>query len=73
MLALNPHAGENGTIGNEENKIIEPAIKLLQSEGLRVSGPLSADTAFLKQDYDGFLSMFHDQALPVIKLSLIHI
>ncbi len=67
VLALNPHAGENGTIGNEEKKIIEPAIKLLQSEGLRVSGPLSADTAFLKQDYDGFLSMFHDQALPVIK------
>ncbi len=67
VLALNPHAGENGTIGNEEKKIIEPAIKLLQSQGLRVSGPLSADTAFLKQDYDGFLSMFHDQALPVIK------
>ena len=67
VLALNPHAGENGTIGNEEKKIIRPAIKLLQSEGLKVSGPLSADTAFLKQDYDGFLSMFHDQALPVIK------
>ena len=67
VLALNPHAGDNGTIGHEEKKIIEPAIKLLQSEGLRVSGPLSADTAFLKQDYDGFLSMFHDQALPVIK------
>ena len=67
VLALNPHAGENGTIGNEEKEIIKPAIKQLQSEGLKVSGPLSADTAFLKKDYDGFLSMFHDQALPVIK------
>ena len=67
VLALNPHAGENGTIGNEEEEIIKPAVKFLQSEGLKVSGPLSADTAFLKKDYDGFLSMFHDQALPVIK------
>ena len=67
VCGLNPHAGENGFIGNEEKNIIIPAIKHMQDEGYNVSGPFSADTIFTRNDHDVILSMFHDQALPVIK------
>ena len=67
ICGLNPHAGENGFIGNEEKNIIIPAIKHMQDEGYNVSGPFSADTIFTRNDHDVILSMFHDQALPVIK------
>ncbi|MBL8789134.1 MAG: 4-hydroxythreonine-4-phosphate dehydrogenase PdxA [Rhizobiales bacterium] len=70
MTGLNPHAGENGSMGREEIEIIIPAIKRLQAEGLHVRGPLPADTAFFPQEratYDAILCMYHDQALIPVK------
>ena len=67
VLGINPHAGESGTIGNEEQKVIMPAIDELRHEGYDANGPLSADTIFTQTKYDAVLSMYHDQALPVLK------
>ncbi|MGB1036230.1 MAG: 4-hydroxythreonine-4-phosphate dehydrogenase PdxA, partial [Candidatus Puniceispirillales bacterium] len=70
VAGLNPHAGENGMLGNEEQMIIAPAIASLQAEGLAVTGPYSADTLFFhdKHDsYDAVLAMYHDQALIPVK------
>jgi len=70
IAGLNPHAGEAGTIGSEDRAIIAPAIAELAAEGLRVSGPHSADTLFHAQArnrYDAVLAMYHDQALIPIK------
>jgi 4-hydroxythreonine-4-phosphate dehydrogenase len=70
VAGLNPHAGENGAIGTEERDIIAPAIGRLQVEGLDVTGPLSADTLFheeVRERYDVFLCMYHDQALIPVK------
>ncbi|MGB0180822.1 MAG: 4-hydroxythreonine-4-phosphate dehydrogenase PdxA [Candidatus Puniceispirillales bacterium] len=70
VAGLNPHAGENGMLGNEEQVIIAPAITSLQAEGLDVTGPYSADTLFFddKHDsYDAVLAMYHDQALIPVK------
>jgi len=70
ILGLNPHAGEAGVIGNEEQKIIKPLIEELSSTGLNIQGPLSADTAFTPArlaECDVILAMYHDQGLPAIK------
>ena len=67
VLGLNPHAGESGTIGTEEDEVISPAINELIDNGYDAIGPISADTAFAAGNYDAVLSMYHDQALPVIK------
>ncbi len=70
VAGLNPHAGENGMLGSEEQMIISPAIKLLQAEGLTVTGPYSADTLFFQDrhnSYDAVLAMYHDQALIPVK------
>ena len=68
VCGLNPHAGENGYLGNEEKTIIEPAIKYLRKKGLSVEGPASADTIFLNEKKaDIFLAMYHDQGLPILK------
>lgn len=70
MAGLNPHAGENGTIGDEEKRIIAPAIALLREEGLDVSGPLPADSMFheeARKHYDVALCQYHDQALIPLK------
>mgnify|MGYP005619031769 FL=1 len=67
ILGLNPHAGEGGFIGKEEEEIIKP---LINSSNDNLFGPISADTAFTRKNidkYDVFLAMFHDQGLPVIK------
>jgi len=70
VLGLNPHAGEGGHLGREEIDTIEPVLAELRAEGLRLLGPLPADTAFgpavLKQ-VDAVLAMYHDQGLPVLK------
>ena len=69
-LGLNPHAGEGGHLGCEEIDIISPLIDSLQAEGLAVSGPMPADTAFTpsaRQHYDAVLAMYHDQGLPALK------
>jgi 4-hydroxythreonine-4-phosphate dehydrogenase len=70
VLGLNPHAGENGTLGTEEQTIIEPAVRALAAEGLDVRGPVSADTAFTPeslQGCDAVVAMYHDQGLPALK------
>lgn len=70
ILGLNPHAGEQGLLGNEEIAIIAPVINQLKQQGLSLAGPLAADTAFTEKSlahYDAFLAMYHDQGLPAIK------
>ena len=70
VLGLNPHAGEDGVLGQEEIQIIRPVIKRLAGEGIAVSGPAPADTAFtpaMLEQTDIVIAMFHDQGLPVIK------
>jgi len=70
VLGLNPHAGEGGHLGREEIEIIEPVIAELQAEGMRLEGPLPADTAFVPRHlerFDAVLAMYHDQGLPVLK------
>lgn len=70
VLGLNPHAGENGHLGDEELQIIVPALERLRSEGMQLTGPLPADTAFTPrqlQGHDAVLAMYHDQGLPVLK------
>jgi len=67
ILGLNPHAGEAGSYGSEEIEHITPAITDLNNQGLNLIGPISADTAFIDNQYDAYLSMYHDQALPVLK------
>ena len=72
VLGLNPHAGEGGHLGHEEIDTIVPVLERLRAEGMRLPGPLPADTAFLPQKLAGFdavLAMYHDQGLPVLKFS----
>ena len=70
VAGLNPHAGEGGHLGHEEQDVIAPVIAALQGESLRISGPWPADTLFtprLLEDADAVLAMYHDQGLPVLK------
>jgi 4-hydroxythreonine-4-phosphate dehydrogenase len=70
VLGLNPHAGEGGHLGTEEIEVIGPALAALRAEGMRLDGPLSADTAFVptrRAQTDAYLAMYHDQGLPVLK------
>ena len=70
ISGLNPHAGEDGTLGSEEETIIAPAIELLRQSDIDVKGPLPADTLFheaARQTYDCAICMYHDQALIPIK------
>jgi 4-hydroxythreonine-4-phosphate dehydrogenase len=70
ISGLNPHAGENGSMGREEIEVIRPAIANLQKQGINAFGPLPADTAFFPQArecYDVILCMYHDQALIPVK------
>ena len=72
VLGLNPHAGEAGHLGEEELRIIQPTLDALRETGMRLVGPLPADTAFLPDKLRGFdavLAMYHDQGLPVLKYS----
>ena len=72
VLGLNPHAGEAGHLGREEIDVIEPLLHALRADGMRLEGPLPADTAFLPQKLQGFdavVAMYHDQGLPVLKYS----
>jgi 4-hydroxythreonine-4-phosphate dehydrogenase len=70
VAGLNPHAGEDGTIGREDVDIVAPAVEALRAEGIDVRGPLPADTMFhaaARATYDVALCMYHDQALIPIK------
>ena len=69
VCGLNPHAGEGGHLGNEDAEIIAPVVRELAASGLRVRGPIPADTAFTPAagTKDAVLAMYHDQGLPVLK------
>ena len=72
VLGLNPHAGEAGHLGYEEIDVIEPVLATLRAGGMRLVGPLPADTAFLPaklRGFDAVVAMYHDQGLPVLKYS----
>ncbi len=70
VSGLNPHAGEDGSLGSEDQTIIAPAVAKLHAEGVDVRGPLPADTMFhaaARETYDCAICMYHDQALIPIK------
>jgi 4-hydroxythreonine-4-phosphate dehydrogenase len=71
VLGLNPHAGENGLFGDEEERAIKPAIRLAADAGVDAFGPLAPDTAFVRRDgrfgFDGAVAMYHDQGLIPLK------
>ena len=70
VAGLNPHAGENGYLGDEEIRIINPVLEKLRLEGMRLTGALPADTLFTKKylnEADAVLAMYHDQGLTVLK------
>ena len=70
VAALNPHAGEGGAMGREDNEIVHPAIEALRAEGIAARGPLPSDTMFhpaARATYDVALCMYHDQALIPVK------
>lgn len=71
VSALNPHAGESGQLGDEEQRIISPAILLAQEQGINCQGPFPADTLFRKAasgQFDGVVAMYHDQGMIPVKL-----
>jgi 4-hydroxythreonine-4-phosphate dehydrogenase len=72
VCGLNPHAGEGGLMGTEEQTVIGPAVKEALSMGLDVVGPISADALFyyaLRGDYDAVVAMYHDQGLAPLKMA----
>ncbi|HSI54778.1 MAG TPA: 4-hydroxythreonine-4-phosphate dehydrogenase PdxA [Ramlibacter sp.] len=71
VSGLNPHAGDGGSIGDEEIEIIAPAVRQLHAEGIEASGPWSPDTVFIaarRGDFDAVVSMYHDQGQIAMKL-----
>ena len=71
VAALNPHAGEDGSFGDEESRVIAPAILMATEAGILAAGPFPADTVFLKAldgHYDCVVAMYHDQGMIPIKL-----
>jgi 4-hydroxythreonine-4-phosphate dehydrogenase len=72
VCGLNPHAGESGHVGREEIDVVVPVMQRLEREGMRLTGPVPADTAFLPERLSGcdvVVAMYHDQGLPVLKHS----
>jgi 4-hydroxythreonine-4-phosphate dehydrogenase len=69
VCGLNPHAGERGHLGTEDDEIIAPAVEAMHRKGINVRGPVPADTAFTPAagHVDAVLAMYHDQGLPVVK------
>lgn len=70
VAGLNPHAGESGHLGREEIEVVMPVLARLREEGLKLSGPMPADTLFthrVMKPFDALLAMYHDQGLPVLK------
>lgn len=73
VAALNPHAGESGMFGTEEEEIILPAVRMAEKEGINIKGPLPADSLYYKAvsgQFDAAVSMYHDQGL--IPLKMLH-
>lgn len=72
VCGLNPHASDNGVIGNQESMVITPALKILKKKTGCISGPISADVALagvLEKRFDAAIAMYHDQALIALKIS----
>lgn len=70
VLGLNPHAGENGHIGDEDYSVVAPACIDARDQGICIQGPIPADTAFratMRDETDAYIAMYHDQGLPVLK------
>jgi len=75
VLGLNPHAGEEGQFGDEERRVIEPAIQMARNAGITVDGPFPADTFFVGEQrnrFDGVVAMYHDQGLIPLKTLAFH-
>ena len=75
VAGLNPHAGEDGRFGDEEARVIVPAIQMARNAGIHVEGPLSADTLFtpeMRRRFDGIVAMYHDQGLIPVKMATFH-
>jgi 4-phospho-D-threonate 3-dehydrogenase / 4-phospho-D-erythronate 3-dehydrogenase len=71
VAALNPHAGEHGLFGDEESRVVLPAARATQKQGILASDPLPADTLFgkaVRGQYDGIVALYHDQGLIPLKL-----
>ena len=75
VAALNPHGGEGGLFGDEERRIVAPAVAELRAAGIDVAGPLPADTLFLRAsrgEFDGVVALYHDQGHIPVKLLGMH-
>lgn len=75
VAGLNPHAGEGGTLGMEDEAIVRPAVERLRAEGIDARGPLPADTLFhaaARADHDVVIGMYHDQVLAPVKTLAFH-
>jgi 4-hydroxythreonine-4-phosphate dehydrogenase len=71
VAALNPHAGERGLMGDEDERVIAPAVAACRARGIDVAGPLAADTVFLRAhrgEFDAVVACYHDQGLIPVKL-----
>jgi 4-hydroxythreonine-4-phosphate dehydrogenase len=68
LFGINPHAGENGLFGDDDDKITVPAAKKLKAAGLDVEGPVGADLMLGRRDFDAFVAMYHDQGHIPVKL-----
>lgn len=70
VCGLNPHAGEGGSFGREEERVIRPALEAIDAKGIHLAGPLAADSAFAqarKGQFDAVVAMYHDQGLVAVK------
>ena len=75
VAALNPHGGEGGLFGDEESRLVAPAVRQLQAAGIEAQGPLPADTLFLRAsrgEFDGVVALYHDQGHIPVKLLGMH-
>jgi 4-hydroxythreonine-4-phosphate dehydrogenase len=71
VCGVNPHAGEHGLFGREDEEVLRPALETLAAEGIAVTGPLPADTAFVRAaagEFDAVVAAYHDQGLVPVKL-----
>jgi 4-hydroxythreonine-4-phosphate dehydrogenase len=68
---LNPHAGDGGTLGEEDERLVAPVVRALRGEGFDVTGPVPADTVFVRAiagEFDAVLALYHDQGMIPIKV-----
>ena len=68
IFGINPHAGENGLFGDDDQRITEPAAALVRSEGIKADGPIGADVLLANRKHDAYVAMYHDQGRVPVKL-----